>query len=45
MGMQIMRYRAAMIAGTLSVQPGAERGVAVVCSVLNDSAAPVQKQE
>ena len=34
MGMQIMRYRAAMIGSTLTVQPGAIGGTVVVCSVL-----------
>jgi len=37
MGMQIMRYRAAMIGGTLAVQPGAAGGTVVVCSVLTSA--------
>ena len=33
MGLRIMRYRAGMLAGTLSVEPGGGGGTSVVCSV------------
>lgn len=33
MGLRIMRYRASMIAGSLSVEPGPSAGVVVACSV------------
>jgi two-component system, LuxR family, sensor kinase FixL len=31
MGMQIMRYRAAMVDGSISIRPGASRGTVIVC--------------
>ena len=38
MGMQIMRYRAAMVGGTLSIQPGPAGGTVVTCAVLKNAA-------
>jgi len=45
MGMQIMRYRAAMIGATLSIQPGPSGGTIVTCSVLKDVVQQPGKQE
>jgi signal transduction histidine kinase len=33
MGLQIMRYRAAMIGASLSIQPAASSGTIVTCSI------------
>lgn len=40
MGLRIMRYRAAMIGGALSIQRGPTGGTTVTCSIANPSAQP-----
>jgi PAS domain S-box-containing protein len=40
MGLRIMRYRAGMIGGALSIEPGPGGGLVIICSVLTPGAEP-----